>query len=130
MHVWSLGIIFKTYSLNSNDWKFNLFIRKNNFFGIVFTDQTFSIENQFYGQLKEKSTLKEWLFYQISIDFRYKEAYSWPAIAAHAKFEHYDSFRILDIHNDRNDSQSSLSTDILSIELHTETVFFTLNSIY
>ena len=24
-------------------------------FGIVFTDQTFSIENQFYGRLKEKS---------------------------------------------------------------------------
>ena len=48
-------LVYSVYSLNSNDRKFNLFIRKNNLFGIVFTDQTFSIENQFYARLKEKS---------------------------------------------------------------------------
>jgi hypothetical protein len=63
----------------------NLFIRKNNLFGIVFTDQAFSIENQSYGRLKEKLILKEFLFNQISTEL----AYSWPAIAAHAKFEQY-----------------------------------------
>jgi hypothetical protein len=35
-------------TLNPKDWKFNLF-------GIVLTDQTFSIENQCCARLKEKS---------------------------------------------------------------------------
>jgi hypothetical protein len=44
--------------------------------------------NPIRRRLKENS--KELLFNQISIDFLFKEAYSWPAIAAHAKFEQYD----------------------------------------
>ena len=96
--------------------------------GIVFTYQTFHIENQSHARLKEKSIWKKWLFNQISIDFRFREAYSWPAIAAHAKFEQYDWLRIINLYKDWNDSQSSLSTDILSLELHTETVFVNLNS--
>jgi hypothetical protein len=50
--------------------------------------------------LKEKSILKELLFNQISIDFRFKEAYSWPAIAAHAKFEQYDCLGISNLYKD------------------------------
>jgi hypothetical protein len=34
------------------------------------------------------------------MDFRFKEAYSWPAIAAHAKFEQYDWLRILNLYKD------------------------------
>jgi hypothetical protein len=84
----------------------------------------FSTGNQSDGRLKEKSIFKELLFNQISIDFQFKEVYSWSAISAHAKFfERYDWLRILNLYKDRNDSQSSLSTDIHSIELHTETVF-------
>jgi hypothetical protein len=44
--------------------------------------------------------LKERLFDQISIDFRFKETYSWPAIAAHAKFEQYDWLRIINLYKD------------------------------
>ena len=80
--------------------------------------------------IERKINLKEWLFNQISIDFRFKEVYSWPAIAAHAKFEQYDWLRNLNLCKDWNDSQSSVSTYILSIELRTERVFVNLNSIY
>jgi hypothetical protein len=51
--------------------------------------QLFYGSNSSYGRLKEKSILKEFLFNQISIDFRFKEAYSWSAIAAYANFEQY-----------------------------------------
>ena len=40
-----------------------------------YTDQTFSIENQFYEQLKEKSILKS-DFSIKSLDFRFEETYS------------------------------------------------------
>jgi hypothetical protein len=43
---------------------------------------------------------KEFLSGQISIDFRFKEAYSWPAIAAHAKFEQNDWLRILNLYKE------------------------------
>ena len=51
--------------------------------------QLFYGSNSSYGRLKEKSILKEFLFNQISSDFRFKEAYSWSAIAAYANFEQY-----------------------------------------
>ena len=71
----------------------------------------FSTGNQSDGRLMEKSIFKELLFNQISIDFQFKEVYSWSAISAHAKFfEQYDWLRILNLYKDRNDSQSSLST--------------------
>ena len=47
--------------------------------------------------MKKKSILNELLFNQISIDFRFKEAYSWPAIAAHAKIVQYDWLRIVNL---------------------------------
>jgi hypothetical protein len=50
--------------------------------------------------LKEKSILKELRFNQISIIFRFNEAYSWRAIAAHAKFEQYDWLRISNLYKD------------------------------
>ena len=83
--------------------------------------------------IERKINLKEWLFNQISFYFRFKEAYSWPAIAPHETFEQYDCLiwlRILNLYKDWNVSQSFLSADILSIEFHTETVFLNLNSIY
>jgi hypothetical protein len=36
----------------------------------------------------------------LSIDFPFKEAYSWPAIAAHAKLEQYDWLRIVNHYKD------------------------------
>ena len=59
-----IDTIFKKFEIvhsliNSSDWKFNLFIRKSDLFASVFTDQTFSIENQSYARLKEKSILNQ-----------------------------------------------------------------------
>jgi hypothetical protein len=49
---------------------------------------------------ERKFNLKERVFNQISIDLRFKEAYSWLSIAAHAKFEQYDWLRILNLYKD------------------------------
>ena len=94
--------------------KFNLFIRKNKLFGIVFTDQTFSIEDKSYGRLKEKINLRGVItFLGLLIAAHLSNMIAW--------------FRILN--TNWSDPQSSLS-DIFSIELNTETAFVNLNSIY
>jgi hypothetical protein len=58
------------------------------------------LEINFIRAVERKINLKERLFNQISIDLRFKEAYSWLSIAAHAKFEQYDWLRILNLYKD------------------------------
>jgi hypothetical protein len=62
------------YSLNSNDWKCNLFVRKNNLFGIVLirTKLFLCLKIKPTGDWK-KNQSKELLFNQISIIFDLKK---------------------------------------------------------
>jgi hypothetical protein len=49
---------------------------------------------------KKKNQSKRSCFQSNLNHFRFKEASSWPAIAAHAKFEQYDWVRIINLYKD------------------------------
>jgi hypothetical protein len=83
-------IFSSSHSVNSSDWKFNLFIRKNDLFGLFLQMNLFLLRINPASDWKKNQSL---LFTQISIEL----AYSWPdwrLLANHARAILFTYFRL------------------------------------
>jgi hypothetical protein len=94
---------------------------------LVLTDETFSIENQCYARLKEKSIWDELLFNQILITFDLKKLILGPLLLHTRSLSNVIG---LELQIFTKIEMILKDNDIHSIELHTERVFVNLNSMY
>ena len=116
-------------SINSNGWKSNLFVRKNNDLydclykpakGFVYLKSVLQV-------IERKLNLKGVIFESDLNHFRFKKLISLPIIAAHVRFKQYIMsglyklswrlkwFSVV--------FQSNIYMHVLSIELHTERLY-------